>query len=35
MFDPAKSPSMPVVVGDRIRFAAISRDEFIAQGGVL
>jgi len=35
MFDVDKSPSMPVTVGDRIRFAAISREEFIAQGGEL
>ena len=35
MFDPGKTPSMPVQVGDRIRFAAISRAEFIAQGGEL
>jgi KipI family sensor histidine kinase inhibitor len=35
MFDPAADPSMPVRVGDRIRFSAISRDEFLAQGGEL
>ena len=35
MFDPGKEPSMPVRVGDRVRFAAIDRDEFIAQGGEL
>jgi len=35
MFDPAKTPSMPVKVGDRIRFSAISRDVFIARGGEL
>lgn len=35
MFDPERSPSMPVKVGDRIRFEAISRDDFIAQGGEL
>jgi KipI family sensor histidine kinase inhibitor len=35
MFDSDKSPSMPVKVGDRIRFAAISRDEFLQQGGEL
>ncbi len=35
MFDPAKTPSMPVKVGDRIRFSAISRDEFIQRGGEL
>jgi allophanate hydrolase subunit 1 len=35
MFDVDKNPSMPVTVGDRIRFAAISREQFIAQGGEL
>ena len=35
MFDMDKNPSMPVTVGDRIRFAAISREQFIAQGGEL
>jgi allophanate hydrolase subunit 1 len=35
MFDPDKNPSMPVKVGDRIQFAAISRDEFLQQGGEL
>ena len=35
MFDPARTPSMPVKVGDRIRFSAIGRDEFLAQGGEL
>ncbi len=35
MFDPAKTPSMPVKVGDRIRFSAISRDELIQRGGEL
>ena len=35
MFDPAADPSMPVRVGDRIRFSAINRDEFLAQGGEL
>jgi allophanate hydrolase subunit 1 len=35
MFDPDKTPSMPVQVGDRIRFSAISRDEFIDLGGEL
>jgi KipI family sensor histidine kinase inhibitor len=35
MFDPDKTPSMPVQVGDRIRFSAISRDQFIDQGGEL
>lgn len=35
MFDPASDPSMPVKVGDRIRFSAIGRDEFLARGGEL
>lgn len=35
MFDVDKNPSMPVSVGDSIRFAAIDREEFIAQGGKL
>jgi len=35
MFDPDKNPSMPVRVGDRIQFSAISRDEFLQQGGEL
>jgi KipI family sensor histidine kinase inhibitor len=35
MFDPGKTPSMPVRVGDRVRFEAIGRDEFIARGGEL
>ncbi len=35
MFDPDSDPSMPVKVGDRIRFSAIDRDEFLAQGGVV
>jgi KipI family sensor histidine kinase inhibitor len=33
MFDPAREPSMPVKVGDRIRFSAITREEFLTQGG--
>jgi KipI family sensor histidine kinase inhibitor len=35
MFDPAADPSMPVKVGDRVRFSAIDRDEFLALGGEL
>jgi allophanate hydrolase subunit 1 len=35
MFDPDKNPSMPVKVGDRIRFEAINRDKFLALGGEL
>lgn len=35
MFDPQRDPSMPVTVGDRVRFRPISRDEFLRAGGVL
>jgi KipI family sensor histidine kinase inhibitor len=35
MFDPGQNPSMPVKVGDRIQFEAISRDDYFAQGGEL
>jgi KipI family sensor histidine kinase inhibitor len=35
MFDPNSDPSMPVKVGDRIRFSAIDRAEFLSQGGVV
>jgi KipI family sensor histidine kinase inhibitor len=35
MFDPERDPSMPVRVGDRIRFGAISREQFLEQGGEL
>jgi len=35
MFDPARDPSMPVRVGDRIRFDAITREQFLARGGEL
>ncbi len=35
MFDPEQVPSMPVQVGDRIRFEAIERDEFLSLGGNL
>lgn len=35
MFDRHSDPTMPVSVGDRVRFAAIDRDAFLAQGGVL
>ena len=35
MFDPEKQPSMPVKVGDRIRFEAIDRNRFIELGGEL
>ncbi len=35
MFDPDKVPSMPVQVGDRIRFEAIERDEYLTLDGNL
>ena len=35
MFDPAASPAMPVAVGDRVKFEAISRNDFLALGGEL
>lgn len=35
MFDPQAEPTMPVQVGDRIRFNPISREEFFALGGEL
>ena len=35
MFDPASDPSMPVKVGDRIRFSAIDRARFLELGGEL
>lgn len=35
MFDPQATPTMPVSVGDSIRFKAIERDEFLALGGEL
>ncbi len=35
MFDPAATPSMPVQVGDRVRFEAIDRATYIALGGEL
>ena len=33
MFDPNKIPSMPVKTGDRVKFKAIERNEFIELGG--
>ena len=33
MFTPSASTLMPVVVGDRVRFNAISREQFLALGG--
>jgi len=35
MFNPEQQPSMPVQAGDRIRFEAIDRDEFLRLGGEL
>ena len=35
MFDPRATPTMPVTVGDRVRFEAISRDRFLVLGGEL
>ena len=35
MFDPDKEPTMPVKVGDRIRFEPISREQYLALGGEL
>jgi KipI family sensor histidine kinase inhibitor len=35
MFDPASDPSMPVKVGDRIRFSAIDRKRYLELGGEL
>jgi KipI family sensor histidine kinase inhibitor len=35
MFDPTAEPPMPVAVGDRVRFVAISRGESLAAGGEL
>ncbi len=35
MFDPDAKPTMPVTVGDRVRFESISRERFVALGGDL
>lgn len=35
MFDPEAIPSMPVAVGDRVRFEAINRADFLSLGGEL
>jgi len=35
MFDPKSTPSMPVQVGDRVRFEAIDKQAFLALGGEL
>lgn len=33
LFDPHANPAMPVAVGDRVRFEAITREQFLALGG--
>ena len=35
MFNPAATPTMPVSVGDKVKFEAISRKQFIELGGEL
>jgi KipI family sensor histidine kinase inhibitor len=35
MFDPDAEPTMPVTVGDRVRFEPVSRERFLALGGDL
>lgn len=35
MFDPQANPTMPVSVGDRVRFQPVGRDHFLALGGEL
>jgi len=35
MFDPAATPTMPVSVGDRVRFEPVSRERFLSLGGDL
>jgi len=35
MFDPRATPTMPVAVGDRVRFEAITRARFLSLGGEL
>ena len=35
MFNANKTPTMPVQVGDKVKFKAISKDEFLALGGKL
>jgi allophanate hydrolase subunit 1 len=35
MFDPDATPTVPVSVGDRIRFEPISRERFLELGGEL
>jgi KipI family sensor histidine kinase inhibitor len=35
MFDPQAEPTMPVAVGDKVRFEPINRERFLALGGEL
>jgi KipI family sensor histidine kinase inhibitor len=35
MFDPDKTPTMPVKVGDRVQFKSINYEEFVSLGGEL
>ncbi len=35
MFDPLADPTMPVAVGDRVRFEPVNRERFLALGGEL
>jgi allophanate hydrolase subunit 1 len=35
MFDPNANPTMPVQVGDRVRFEAIDKQTFLELGGQL
>lgn len=35
MFDPDADPTMPVSVGDRVRFEPVDREQFLALGGEL
>ena len=35
MFDPTAEPTMPVAVGDRVRFEPITRERYLALGGDL
>lgn len=35
MFDPEAEPTMPVAAGDRVRFKAIDRAQFLDMGGVM
>ncbi len=35
MFNPERQPSMPIKVGDRVRFESVERDEFLELGGEL